>query len=128
MKHNAAFTLVETMVALGVFVIAVGGSISAIEAISTTIVDLRMDVRARQNIENHIAELRGLRPLTSEPLNPNAGGDKDITLKDEVDPIVDAEAGIAQTSGILRVRITASWTTRHGAQSLTNTIIVKGRN
>jgi len=123
-----AFTLLETIIALSVFAIMIVGCLKAVQVITGTVADLRMQGEARRSLENHAAKIRGLRnfpsgqPVESGPL-PNG-----ISIKDETEPLVDDEAGIDKTAQLLRVRMIATWNTRDGRQTSTNTIYVKGAN
>ncbi len=124
--NRRAFTLLETIIALSVFAIAVVGCLQAIQAIAGAVADLRMESIARRSLENHAAKIRGLRNFpSSQPIEsaPLPGG---ITIKDEIDPVVDAEAGIDNASRLLQVRMIAGWNSRDGRQAITNTIYMRG--
>lgn len=122
-----AFTLLETVIALSVFAIAVVGCVQAIQAIAGAVADLRMESVARRTLENHAAKIRGLRNFPSNQPIENAPLPGGITIKDEIEPIVDEEAGIDKTTRLLKVRMIAGWNdTRDGRQTLTNTIYMRG--
>lgn len=121
-----AFTLLETIVALSVFAIAVVGCLRAIHTITGVVAGLRMESEARRSLENHALKIRGVRPFPSRlPLEegPLPNG---IEIQDEIAPVIDEQAGITKEERLLRVRSIASWTTRWGKQASTNTIFVRG--
>ena len=121
-----AFTLLETIVALSVFAIAVVGCLRAIHTITGVVAGLRQESEARRSLENHALKIRGTRPFpTRQPVEEGtlANG---IDIQDEIAPVIDEQAGITKDERLLRVRSTASWTTRWGRQSTTNVIYVRG--
>ncbi|MEO8204737.1 MAG: prepilin-type N-terminal cleavage/methylation domain-containing protein [Chthoniobacterales bacterium] len=125
-RYRHAFTLLETVVALGIFSIAILGCIKAIDTINGLVSDLRMESQARRSLENHAMELRGLKPNAVRSVSGNTP-DK-ITIKDEQNPVEDKEAGLAIDAGVSRVKMTASWKTALGEQSLSNTIYIRREN
>lgn len=122
---QSAFTLLETLVALSIFAIAVIGCVQALAEIGDTVGGLRQEGEARRHLQNHVAELRAQRPFPSL-IAPAPKATNGLLIKDEVVQIEDPEAGIKPEDGLYQVRSVVSWKDSLGAQSLTNTFYLRG--
>lgn len=121
-----AFTLIETMVALAIFALVIVGCVKAIEAIGGVVSGLRMEGEGRRSLENHAAELRAMRIFP--PRSPGASSTlaNGIGIRDEITQIEDADAKIKPEDNLFQVRMVASWKEAGRAESMTNTLYLKG--
>ena len=115
------------MIALAIFTIALVGCMMAIDTISGTVADLRMEAEARRTLDSHAGKVRGMRPFPNRQPIETGRLANTITIKDDIASVTDEEAQITAASKLYKVRMIASWDTPEGKDSLTNTIYVKGK-
>jgi type II secretory pathway pseudopilin PulG len=112
-NSHAGFTLLEVLLAITVFVLAVVGLATALSRTLDASVIRRRETEIRFGIENTIAELR-LAPLQPGKLEtePDARG---VVYSTEVTVVDDLETEQKEKlSGIFRVQVRARW--KQGAE------------
>ena len=107
----SAFTLLEVLVAMGIFALAVLGLLHALNVTVDTARDIQRQKEIRRNLESRVARLSG------NPLNPFSSTDeqKGVLYTEEVRPEPLKSRDLAILSGYWIVKVRAEW--RDGADS-----------
>lgn len=102
-----AFTLVETLIALGILAFAVMGLLMALSNAVDAARILRREAAVRQEMENHLAKLQwdGRREFREEFPADEVG----VTYIDEIVPEEVVRADHTVLDGYRRLRVTARW-------------------
>lgn len=104
------FTLLEVLIALGMFVLAVGGMALALDRAFSASIALRRDGEIRQQIESHIDQAMVLPIETLQQgveNDPDALGVKYTTTAEPVENLVNREQ--VTLGGIWKVTVRAAW-------------------
>lgn len=111
-SRRAGFTLLELLIALGIFAFAVIGLMMALEQTVDAARFTQKDAAVRNGIENRLARLSvgRLRPLTNEE---EIGG---VTFLEKVDREEIQNEDNVDLPGFWRIRVTARWEDPSGPQ------------
>ena len=113
MKAQQAFTLVETLIALGIVAFAVIGLLTALNSAVDAARFLRREATVRQQLENRVARLLlDQRKNMREEIPADANG---VAFLEEIKPeeVTAADRGII--NGFQRIRVVARWKGSGGA-------------
>lgn len=106
-RRTAAFTLLEVLIALGVFVIAVVGMMMALDAVLTAAREARFHDIVRHRLENHLALLEGGVLKETERKVDLASPPMTITESVHREEVLGEQRSILQ--GFWRVKVIAEW-------------------
>lgn len=109
-RRAAGFTLLEVLIALGIFSVAGIGLIAALDAALSSASEVRMQARVRSEIETRLALLEGGRIAQAQKVQTTTN--PAITFTETVLPEKVAGQSNIALEGFWRVRVVAEWEAR----------------
>lgn len=104
-RRYHAFTLIETLTALGIFCFAVLGLLFALHVTANAASDTQKDIRIRNQMESRLARL-SLAPLKQGSSQAELDG---VSYAEAVEPVEVRSGNKGSLPGYWKVGVTAKW-------------------
>lgn len=106
--RSGGFTLVEVLIALGIFMLAVTGLVAALDSALRTALDVRKRQECRAELESRVAYCMALPPQLGTPRVIDAGANRGVKVEESLEPwqVKDAKGNDVPGLGKLTVKVT----------------------
>lgn len=107
-RTNRGFTLLESLLALAIFSLAVGAIATAINRLGTISLQARQDRAVERALESLLLEHEAVRPLAAKTVTPPPGPDG-IRYQVKTEPARLQDQQGKPLAGLWRLEATANW-------------------
>lgn len=107
-RYSGGFTLVEVLIALGIFMLAVTGLVAALDSALRTALDVRKRQECRAELESRVAYCMALPPQQGTPRVIDAQANHGVKVVETLEPwqAKDAKGNDIPGLGKLTIRVT----------------------